>query len=160
MFGEISENRTRAFFSEGVGLLRGKSHEQTVLLLVLHYVFHKILDGFADGDPFNCRLPTQLLCNLTLGLQIRYYHIHHKLLKSSRWFRAWFFTCCALTKTTQFSTLYTHFTTHMSFRSARNIRRLLTQVTKKLWCVYKKFINTVGGNCPVTCENFFYRLEL
>lgn len=70
MFSEISKNGTRAFFPEWIGLLGREPNKQTVLLLVLHYVLHKILDRFAYSDPLDRSFPAQLLGDLTLLLQI------------------------------------------------------------------------------------------
>lgn len=41
---------TCAFFTKGIGLLRRKTNQQTIFLLVLGDVLHDVLDSFAHRD--------------------------------------------------------------------------------------------------------------
>lgn len=59
---------TGAFLTKGIRLLRREAHQQAVLLLVLGYVFHDILDRLAHRDPLQGGFAAQLLRHLALLL--------------------------------------------------------------------------------------------
>lgn len=71
------QNLAGALLPERVDLLRGESHQQTILAFVFRYVLDNVRDGLGDRNALDGRLPPELLRDGPLLLQVRRYDVHH-----------------------------------------------------------------------------------